>query len=79
MPCGCVQPIKRGLVEEKRWRKRIKGKRNRERKEDLVASTSDFRRSDGQSSKVQRSEFIEPRVKVRLLDEGYTPRGRDSS
>ena len=27
----------------------------------------------------QRSEFVRPRVKVRLLDEGYAPRGRDSS
>ena len=50
MPCGCVQPIKRGSVEEKRWRKRRKGERKRERKEDPVASTSDFRRSDGRSS-----------------------------
>ena len=45
MPYGCVQPIKRESMEEKIWRKRRKG----ERKEDLVASSSDFRRFDGQN------------------------------
>ena len=69
MPSGVVQPIKRGSVEEKRWRKRRKGERKREMKEDLVASSSDFR----------QSKFVRTRVKVRLLDEGYAPRGRDSS
>ena len=46
MPCGYVQPIKRGSVEEKRWRKRRKGgrerERERERKEDPAASFSYF-------------------------------------
>ena len=32
-----------------------------------------YQRSDG------RSEFVGLRVKVRLLNEGYAPRGRDSS
>ena len=32
-----------------------------------------------QSQEFQRSELVGPRSKVRLFDEGYTPRGRDSS
>ena len=50
MPCGYVQPIKLGSVEEKRERKRRKEERKRERKEDPIAYFSDFRCSDGQSS-----------------------------
>ena len=50
MPCGGVQPIKRGSVEEKRRRKRRKGERKRERKEEPAASSSNFQRSDSQSS-----------------------------
>ena len=44
MPCGYVQPIKKGLVEEKRGRKRRNGERNKKRKkkEDPVASSYDF-------------------------------------
>ena len=53
MPCGYVQPIKRGSIEEKRGRKRRK-RRNREikreRKNDPVASSFYFRRSEGRSS-----------------------------
>ena len=37
-----------------------------------VASSSDL-------SAFRRSEFVGPRIKARLLIEGYTPRGRDSS
>ena len=50
MPCGGVQPIKRGSMEEKRWRNKRKGERKKERKEDPVDSSSDFRRSNGRSS-----------------------------
>ena len=50
MPCGYVQPIKRGSVKEKRGRKRRKGERMRNRKEDPTSSSFDFRRSDGGSS-----------------------------
>ena len=39
MPCGYVQLIKRGSVEEKKGRKR-------ESKEDMAAYSSDFRRSE---------------------------------
>ena len=49
MPCGYVQPIKRGSVEEKRGRKRRKVERKKERKEDPAASSSDFQRYDGRS------------------------------
>ena len=49
MPYGGVQPIKKGSMEEKRWRRRRKGERKRERKEDPTASSSDFWRSNGQS------------------------------
>ena len=45
-------------MEEKRGRNRRKGKRERERKEDLVASSSNFRHSDGQSSSGQELKFI---------------------
>ena len=31
------------------------------------------------SSAIQRSGLVRPRSKVRLRDEGYAPRGRDSS
>ena len=57
MQGGYVQPIKWGLVDEKRRRKRRKGERKRDRKEDLAASSSDFQCFDGRSS-------LEPRVKV---------------
>ena len=50
MPCGGVQLIKRGSVEENRWRKRRMGERNRERKEDPTASSSNFWHFDGRSS-----------------------------
>ena len=50
MPCGYVQPIKRGLVEENKWRKRRKGERKRERKEDPTGSSSNLWRFDGRSS-----------------------------
>ena len=58
MSCGGVQPIKRGSMGEKRWRKRRKGERKRERKEDPTASSSDFRRSDCQSLSSQELKSI---------------------
>ena len=51
-------------------RKRKNGERKREKKEDLVVSSSDFQRSNGRSS-------LGSRVKVHLLNKGYAPRGRD--
>ena len=56
--CGCVQPMKRESLEEKRWRKRRKGERKRERKEDPVASSSDFRRFNGRSSSGRELKFV---------------------
>ena len=47
----------------------------RERERERKKLTSLFSRS----SVFQRSELVGPRSKVRLLDEGYVPRGRDSS
>ena len=56
--------------KEKRKRMRRKGERNREGKEDRqLRPLSAFR----------QSEFVGKRVKVCLRDEGYAPRGRDSS
>ena len=50
MPCGYVQPIKRGSVEETRRRKSNKGERKKKRKEDPMTSSSDFWHFDGRSS-----------------------------
>ena len=50
MPRGCVQPIKKGSMEENIWRMRRKGERKREMKEDSKTSSSDFWRFDGRSS-----------------------------
>ena len=50
MPCGYVQPIKRGSEEEKRGGKRRKGDWKRERKEDPESSSSEFCHFDGWSS-----------------------------
>ena len=50
MPCGGVQPIKKGSVEEKIGRKRRNEERKRERKEDPTTSSSDFWHSNGRSS-----------------------------
>ena len=58
MPCGGVHFIKRGSVEEKKWRERRKGERKRERKEDPTASSSNFRCSDGRSSSGRELKFI---------------------
>ena len=51
MPCGGVQPIKRGSVEENRERKR-------DRKEDLTTSSSDFRHSEDWSLSCQELKSI---------------------
>ena len=58
MSSGYAQPIKRGSVEEKRGRKRRKGERKRERKENLIASSSDFWRFDDQSSSDQELKSV---------------------
>ena len=58
MPCGCVQPIKRGSVEEKKWRKRRKEERKRERKKDPTTSSYDFWLSDGRSSSGQELKSV---------------------
>ena len=58
MPGGCVHPIKSELVEEKRGRKKIKYERKGERKEDLAASSFDFRCSDGRSSSSQELKSV---------------------
>ena len=50
-------------IRKKIKRKRRKGKRKRRKRK------SEFR----------RSELVGQRSKVRIFDEGYTPRGRDSS
>ena len=45
-------------MEEKGWRKRRKGERKRERKENLIASSSDFQHSDGRSSLGRELKFV---------------------
>ena len=67
--CGWGEEI--SSSEEKRKRQRRERKRNEEMKE-----------TDGfflQSMVFQQSEFVGPRSKVHLRDEGYAQRGRDSS
>ena len=49
--------------KEKRERRRRKGERKREKRK----------------SAFRRSELVEPRSKVCIFEEGYSPRGRDSS
>ena len=56
MPCGFVRSIKMGSVEEKRGKNKKNEKKMREkegRKEDLTASFSEFRHSNGWSSSGQ--------------------------
>ena len=54
MPCGYVQSIKIGSVEEKRGKKRRrKEERKKGRKEDPTTSFSELRHSDGRSSSCQ--------------------------
>ena len=57
--------------KEREKEKEKKGREKEERKEDPKASSFYL-------LKFRRSEFVRLRVKVHLLDEGYTPRGRDS-
>ena len=66
--------------KEKKERKRRKKERNKERKEKEKGKKKG--RSETSSFDLpvfRQSEFIGPKVKVCLLDEGYTSRGRDSS
>ena len=72
MPCGGVQPIKRGSVEENRWRKRRKGERKWERKEDLVAFFSNFRHSDGRSLSSRELKFVYS-MRATLQEVGILP------
>ena len=57
--------------KEREKEKEKKGREKEERKEDQEGSSSGL-------PAFRRSEFFGPKVKVRLLDEGYAPRGRDS-
>ena len=66
MPCGFVQSIKTGSVEEKEEKTNEKKGGDKEREEGRFDSF--FLRILA----FQRSEFVRPRVKV-----GYTPRGKD--
>ena len=61
---------KKGIGGGKEWEKEKKG---REKKGEEGRSNSFFLLFPA----FRRSEVVELRVKVRLLDEGYTPRGRD--
>ena len=55
---------------KKKRRKKKKKKRNRRKGE---------RKRGKRKLAFRRSELVGPRSKVRIFDEGYTPRGRDSS
>ena len=66
--------------EERKEREEEKKERKRERKEKKKGKEKGrFETSSSDLSVFRWSEFIGSRVKVRLLDEGYAPRGRDSS
>ena len=60
---------KEGKKEKKEKRERKRRKRERERE----------RKRENKKSALWWSKFIEPRSKVCIFDEGYAPRGRDSS
>ena len=50
--------------------------RERERREEEEGRSASFFLM---STAFRRSEFVGSKIKVRLLDEGYSPRGKDSS
>ena len=69
-----------GIGGEKQREERKEGEKENEKK----VRNKEERKKDSKASSFdlpvfQRSKFVRPRVKVRLLDEGYTLRGRDSS
>ena len=61
--------------QKKIERKKERKGKEKERKRKRGKSVSFFSRS----LTFRRLELVRPRSKVRLLDEGYTPRGSDSS
>ena len=71
-----------GLGKSVWWRKKRKGKKEKERRKEGKNEKRERKRKEANgfflSSPVfQQSEFVGPRSKVRLRDEGYAPRGRD--
>ena len=64
------------FIEEGRSKKEKKRKKKRERKE----SKKERERKRGKRKYAFRqSELVGPKSKVHIFDEGFTPRGRDSS
>ena len=64
------------FIEEGRSRKEKRRKKKRERKE----SKKERERKRGKrKSAFRQSKLVGPKSKVHIFDEGYTPRGRDSS
>ena len=59
-------------MEEKRGRKRRKGERNREMKEDSTTSSSDFQRSNGQSLSGRELKSIYS-TRAKLQEVGILP------
>ena len=61
-----------GGREERKGKEKEKGKGEKGKKERE-------RKREKKKSAFRRSKLVGPRSKVRIFDEGYTPRGRDSS
>ena len=61
--------------EEQKYKE---GKKNREKKRERKRSKGE-RKKGKRKSTFRWSEVIGPRSKIRIFDEGYTLRGRDSS
>ena len=67
------------FVEEESYKKERKEKKKEKKKKKVKEKKGRERRGKGNQSSVRRSKLIRPRSKVRIFDEGYTPRGRDFS
>ena len=76
------EEISRGEVERKKIQLALAMRREKEKMREKERGEEKEGRSASfflMSTAFRRSEFIGSKIKVRLLDEGYSPRGRDSS
>ena len=69
---GSSKKEKKGKKRERKERKRGKEKRERRRRKEE-------RKKEKRKAVFRRSELVRARSKVHIFDEGYAPRGRDSS
>ena len=81
---------RREQQEGKGRKKKRRGKERKEREEKKIEKEGEERERERRRRKGERkkekmravfrlSELVRPRSKVRIFEEGYTPRGRDSS